>query len=50
MKYINNKIKKHPDVKNGGFLPLATLIPIVATVLGGLGSVAGTIASSVQKR
>src|ERR1044072_2775750 len=49
MKYINNKIKKHPDVKNGGFLPLAALIPIVATVLGGLGSVAGTIASSVQK-
>ena len=25
MKYINNKIKKHPDVKNGGFLPLAAL-------------------------
>ena len=49
MKYINNKIKKHPDVKNGGFLPLVALIPIVASVLGGLGSVAGTIASSVQK-
>jgi hypothetical protein len=49
MKYINNKIKKHPDVKNGGFLPLAALIPIIATVFGGLGSVAGTIASTVQK-
>ena len=49
MKYIKNKIKKHPDVKNGGFLPLAALIPIVATVLGGLGSVAGTVASTVQK-
>jgi hypothetical protein len=49
MKYINNKIKKHPDVKNCGFLPLAALIPIVATVLGGLGSVAGTVASTVQK-
>ena len=47
MKYINNKIKK--NVKNGGFLPLAALIPIVATVLGGLGSVAGTVASTVQK-
>ena len=50
MKYIKNKIKKHPDVKNGGFLPLAALIPIVATVLGGLGSVAGAVASTVQKR
>ena len=49
MKYIKNKIKKHPDIKNGGFLPLAALIPIVATVLGGLGSVAGTVASTVQK-
>lgn len=49
IKYINSKIKKHSDVKNGGFLPLAALIPIVATVLGGLGSVAGTIASTVQK-
>ena len=49
MKYINNKIKKHPDVKNGGLFPLAALIPIVASVLGGLGSVAGTVASSVQK-
>ena len=49
MKYIKNKIKKHPGVKNGGFLPLAALIPIVATVLGGLGSVAGTVASTVQK-
>ena len=49
MKYIKNKIKKHPNIKNGGFLPLAALIPIVATVLGGLGSVAGTIASTVQK-
>ena len=49
MKYINNKIKKHSDVKNGGFLSLAALIPIVATVLGGLGSVAGTVASTVQK-
>jgi len=49
MKYIRNKIKKLPDVKNGGFLPLAALIPIVATVLGGIGSVAGTIASTVQK-
>ena len=49
IKFINNKIKKHPDLKSGGFLPLAALIPIVATVLGGLGSVAGTIASSVQK-
>ena len=49
MKHINKIIKKHPDVKKGGLLPLAALIPIVATVLGGLGSVAGTIASSVQK-
>ena len=49
MKYVSNKLKKHPDVKNGGFLPLAALIPIVATVLGGLGSAAGTIASTVQK-
>ena|SRR3989442_2509134 len=47
MKYINNKIQK--DVKKGGFLPLAALIPILATVLGGLGSVAGTVASTVQK-
>ena len=49
IKYINNKIKKHPDVKNGGFLPLAALIPIVATDLGGLGSASGTIASTVQR-
>ena len=49
MKFISSKIKNHPDVKNGGFLPLAALIPIIATVLGGLGSVAGTIASTVQK-
>jgi hypothetical protein len=48
IKYINNKLKKHPDVKNGGFLPLAALIPIIATVLGGLGSVARTVASTVQ--
>ena len=43
MKYINNKINKHSDVKNGGFLPLAALIPIIGIVLGGLGSVAGTV-------
>src|SRR6266536_955975 len=49
IKFINSKIKKSVGVKDGGFLPLAALIPIVATVLGGLGSVAGTIASSVQK-
>jgi len=49
VKYINNRVKKHSGVKNGGFLPLVALIPIVASVLGGLGSVAGTIASSVQK-
>src|SRR5208282_993831 len=42
--HIKNK------VKSGGFLPLAALIPVIASVLGGLGSVAGTIASSVQKR
>ena len=36
-------------VKSGGFLPLAALIPIIATVLGGVGSVAGTVASVVQK-
>ena len=47
MKFINNKIKK--QVKNGGFLPLAALIPIIATALGGIGSVAGTVASAVQK-
>src|SRR5260221_14579533 len=33
-------IKKSVGIKDGGFLPLAALIPIVATVLGGLGSVA----------
>jgi hypothetical protein len=49
IKYINNKLKKHAGIKNGGFLPLAALIPVIATVLGGLGSVAGTIASTVQK-
>src|SRR5688572_11636152 len=49
MKYINNKIKKHPHIKNGGFLPLAALIPIIATVLGGVGSAAGSIAGMVQK-
>ena len=49
VKYINNRVKKHSGLKNGGFLPLVALIPIIASVLGGLGSVAGTIASSVQK-
>ena len=49
MKYINNKIKRHPDVKKGGLLPLAMLIPIIASVLGEVGSLAGTVASTVQK-
>lgn len=49
MEFIKHKIKKHSSVKNGGFFPLAALIPIVASVLGGLGSAAGAIASTVQK-
>ena len=40
VKYISSKIKK------GGFLPL---IPIIASVLAGLGTVAGTVASRVQQ-
>ena len=43
IKYISNKIKK------GGILPLAALIPIIASVLGGVGTVAGTVASRVQQ-
>lgn len=46
LKFIINKIKK---VHVGGFLPLAALIPILATVLGGVGTAAGTIASRVQQ-
>ena len=45
MQYIKHKVKKH----SGGFLPLVSLIPIIASVLGGVGSAAGAIASSVQK-
>ena len=37
------------NVKNGAFLPLATIIPIVATVLSEMGSVAWAAASTVQK-
>ena len=49
IKHISNKIKKHADIKNGGFLPLAALIPIIASALGGAGAIAGTVASAVQK-
>ena len=44
--YITNKVKKHPDIKKGGFLPL---IPIIAGVLAAGASVAGTVASRVQQ-
>ena len=45
IKFIQNKIKKH---STGGLLPLA-LIPIIAAALGGVGTVAGTVATAVQK-
>src|SRR5260221_14640613 len=31
IKFITSKIKKHGGVKDGGFLPLAALIPIIST-------------------
>lgn len=34
--------------KRGGFLPLLTLIPIIASALGALGGVAGGVASAVS--
>lgn len=43
LKFISNKIKK------GGLLPLAVLIPIIAAALGGVSTVAGTVASRVQQ-
>ena len=44
--YITNKVRKHSDIKKGGFLPL---IPIIAGVLAAGASVAGTVASRVQQ-
>ena len=53
VKYISNKIKIHvggslalDEIKKGGFLPL---IPIIASVLAGLGTAAGAVASRVQQ-
>lgn len=34
--------------KTGGFIPLLTLIPIIASALGAAGTVAGTVASAVN--
>jgi hypothetical protein len=39
---------KHVDFKTGGFIPLLSLIPIIASALGAAGGVAGTVASAVS--
>ena len=46
LKFIRNKIKK---VHVSRFLPLAALIPLIMSVLSGVGTVAGTVASRVQQ-
>src|SRR5271163_373458 len=38
VKHIKNM---HPTLKQGGFLPLLTLIPLIASVLGGIGGLTG---------
>ena len=45
VKHISTKL----NVKSGGLLPLVTLIPLIASVLGGVSGVAGTVAGAVQK-
>jgi hypothetical protein len=40
-------IKSYPELKNGGFLPLAALIPLIGSVLAGVGGLTGGIASAV---
>ena len=45
---INNIKKSHPDLKRGGLLPLIALIPLIASVLGGIGGLTGGIASAVS--
>ena len=45
---ISNIKKSHPDLKSGGFLPLITLNPLIASVLGGIGGLTGGIASAVS--
>ena len=45
---IIQELQKCNKNKVGGFLPLA-LIPIIASILGGVGTVAGTVASRVQQ-
>src|SRR5579872_7468989 len=46
LKFISNKINK---IHVGGLLPLAALIPIIMSVLGGVATVTGTVASRVQQ-
>ena len=45
---IIQELQKCNKNKVGGFLPLA-LIPIIASILGGVGTVAGTVVSRVQQ-
>ena len=49
VKHIDHKIGKHANIKEGGLLPLVTLIPLIASALGAAGGVAGTIAGRVQQ-
>src|SRR5271155_4561612 len=38
----------HHDLKHGGLLPLAALIPLIASALGGIGGITSGIASAVN--
>ena len=47
--HIKHLKKMHPDLKSGGFLPLAALIPLIASALAGVGGITGGIATAVTK-
>ena len=46
--YISKKIISKLKEKEGGLLPLAALIPLIAGLIGGAGAAAGGVASVVQ--
>ena len=47
-KKIINKLKENEELKEGGLLPLAALIPLIAGLIGGAGAAAGGVAGVVQ--
>ena len=47
-KKIIQKLKENETIKEGGLLPLAALIPLIAELIGGAGAAAGGVAGVVQ--